>query len=90
MAAATAPAVAAICGARPISSGAKDRVNPTPIASRGAVAEDDDTVSRQNTNRCGDNPPSVPPDMTIATRSSISFGVQCSLSASSSFSAKVA
>lgn len=61
-----------------------------PIASRGAVPADDDTDSRQNTSRCGDSPPSVPPDMTIATRASTSFGAQPSLSASSSFRASVA
>ena len=89
VAAATALAVSSICAARPISSGLKSRVSPMPIASRGAEAVAG-TSSRQNTSRCGDNPPSVPPDMTMATRLSISDGAHFRLSASRSFSASVA
>ena len=88
---ATVSAVAATWAARPISSGANRRVRPMPIASRlpppagGAGAS-----SRVNTSRCGDSPPSVPPDMTIATRRSMSPGGQFRCSASSSLSARVA
>ena len=55
IAAATALAVSSICAWRPISSGLKARVRPTPMASRGAVAAAG-TSSRQNTSRCGDKP----------------------------------
>ena len=89
MAAVTASDVAAICGARPISSGAKARVRPTPMASRGPAAGAV-AGSRQNTRRCGDSPPSVPPDMTMATRLSISDGAHFRRSASSSFRLRVA
>ncbi len=89
IAAATALAVSSICGWRPISSGWKARVRPTPMASRGA-APAAGTSSRQNTSRCGDNPPSVPPDITTATRFSISDGGHFRRSASRSFSARVA
>ena len=89
MAAATASAVAAICGARPISSGLKARVRPMPMASRGPAAAAV-AGSRQNTSRCGDSPPSVPPDMTMATRASTSAIGHFRRSASSSFSASVA
>jgi hypothetical protein len=85
----TAAAVSSIWGARPISSGAKSRVRPMPMASRGP---DDGAAaaSRQNTRRCGDSPPSVPPDITIATRFSISESARPSFTANSIFSARVA
>ena len=59
------------------------------MASRGPDGADG-AASRQNTSRCGDSPPSVPPDITMATRFSISASAHFSRSASSSFSASVA
>src|SRR5215468_4328002 len=75
MAAETPSAVASICTLRPISSAAKARVSPMPMARRLPAAAVS-AVSRQNTSRWGESPPSVPPDMTMATRRSISDGAQ--------------
>jgi hypothetical protein len=70
MASCTASAVLSICALRPISSGKKSRVCATPITRRrcvlvGKVAA---TQQRENTVKCGDSTPSVPPDITSATR----------------------
>ena len=58
---------------RPISSGAKSRVKAAPMASApvaGASVWLTDTMTK-----CGESPPSVPPDMTIATRAATASGV---------------
>ena len=73
MAARTAAAVASTCGVRPNSSGAKSAVKAVPMASApaGFGAAASPTAS---TRKCGESPPSVPPDMTMAMRAATDSG----------------
>ena len=80
----TATAVAWTWAIVPISSGRRSRVKAAPMARAGVAA---DTASLiEKTRKCGDSPPSVPPDMIIETRFPASCGLQPSLSAKSPFS----
>jgi hypothetical protein len=69
MAARTAAATAIACGARPINSGRSFSVRAVPIASALRPGLGAPPARAAKTRKCGDSPPSVPPDMTIATRS---------------------
>jgi hypothetical protein len=87
----TASALASTCAARPISSGAKSRVDAVPMTSRlppwvAAAA----LRRRLKTVKCGDSTPSVPPDITSATRRSTAAALQPRCGASSWHQANVA
>ena len=69
MAARTAAAVASICAPRPISCGRKSRVWAMPSTSRlPGRAWAASTCRRVKTVKWGESTPSVPPDITRATR----------------------
>jgi hypothetical protein len=90
MASVTAAAVASICAMRPISSGRNARVYAVPIARLRVAVAPAAAGLTANTSRCGDKPPSVPPDMMIATRSPTSLTAQPSGCASACCSAETA
>ncbi len=81
MAIRTARAVSSIWAARPSSSGRKARVCEMPTARRFAPPFPVAALRRVNTEACGLSTPSVPPDITMATRASTSSGSQPRLGA---------
>ncbi len=86
----TASAVASIWACRPTSSGANAGVKATPIAKVLVPVVGAGARRTSNTIQCGDSPPSVPPDITKATRFSTASGVSPSRAAIADLSADVA
>ena len=86
----TACAVASICARRPISSGWKSRVRAWPMTSLGPRPVAGAAAHRVNTVKCGASTPSVPPDMTSATRCAASSGLMPSCAASQAHQALLA